>query len=72
MAEVAHKGRELVGLGPGLTPSGDDFLGGLLFAAHSLKTAYPEDFCWGQEVITDLMDWARMQTHSISHAVLAI
>ena len=70
MAEVAHKGRELVGLGPGLTPSGDDFLGGLLFAAHSLKKAYPGDFCWGQEVITDLMGWARMQTHSISHTVL--
>jgi hypothetical protein len=70
MAGIASKGRELVGLGPGLTPSGDDFLGGLLFAAHSLKTAYPGDFCWEQEVLTDLMGWARMQTHSISHTVL--
>jgi hypothetical protein len=70
MAEVASKGRELVGLGPGLTPSGDDFLGGLLFAAHSLKTAYPGDFCWGREVLTDLTGWARKQTHSIGHTVL--
>ena len=71
MAEVARKGRQLVGLGPGLTPSGDDFLGGLLFAAHSLKRAYPGDFCWGREVITDLMGWAYKQTHSISHTVLS-
>ena len=71
MAEVAHKGRELVGLGPGLTPSGDDFLGGLFFAAHSLKRAYPVDFYWGRGVITDLMGWARTQTHSISHTVLS-
>ncbi len=71
MGEAASKGRQLVGLGPGLTPSGDDFLGGLLFAAHSLKTAYPEDFCWGQEVITSLMAWARKQTHCISHIVLS-
>lgn len=70
MGEAASKGRQLVGLGPGLTPSGDDFLGGLLFAAHSLKTAYPEDFCWGREVITGLMAWARKQTHCISHIVL--
>jgi hypothetical protein len=70
MAEVARKGRELVGLGPGLTPSGDDFLGGLLFAAQSLKTAYPGDFCWEQEVITDLTGWARKQTHSISYTIL--
>ena len=71
MAQVAWRSRELVGLGPGLTPSGDDFLGGLLFAAHSLKMAYPGDFHWEQEPITDLMDWARTQTHPISHAILS-
>jgi len=71
LAEVANRGRELVGLGPGLTPSGDDFLGGLLFAAHSLKRAYPGDFFWEQEVITDLIDWARTRTNPISHTVLS-
>jgi hypothetical protein len=70
MAGVARKGRQLVGLGPGLTPSGDDFLGGLLFAAHSLKTAYPYDFNWRDEIVRDLIEWARTQTHPISHAVL--
>jgi len=70
MTEVTRKGRELVGLGPGLTPSGDDFLGGLLFAAHSLKTAYPQEFNWGAELVADLIDWASTQTHPISHAIL--
>ena len=28
--------RGLVGLGPGLTPSGDDFLGGIMIALHAL------------------------------------
>jgi hypothetical protein len=70
MTEVTRRGRELVGLGPGLTPSGDDFLGGLLFAAHSLKTAYPQDFNWEEEPVTDLIDWAYTQTHPISHAIL--
>jgi hypothetical protein len=60
-----------VGLGQGLTPSGDDFLGGLLFAAHSLRTAYPEDFDWENEPIMGLIDWAHAQTHPISHAILS-
>jgi hypothetical protein len=71
MAEVTRRGRELVGLGPGLTPSGDDFLGGLLFAAYSLKSAYPEDFDWEQKPVLGLIDWARTQTHPISHAILS-
>jgi hypothetical protein len=70
MTEVTQRGRELVGLGPGLTPSGDDFLGGLLFAAHSLKRAYPQDFNWEEEPVMDLIDWASTQTHPISHAIL--
>jgi hypothetical protein len=71
MMEITQRGRELVGLGPGLTPSGDDFLGGLLFAAHSLKTAYPEEFDWKDEQIVSLIDWACTQTHPISHALLS-
>jgi hypothetical protein len=70
MTEVTQRGRELVGLGPGLTPSGDDFLGGLLFAAHSLKTAYPQDFNREDEPVMDMIDWASTQTHPISHAIL--
>jgi hypothetical protein len=70
MMEVTRRGRELVGLGPGLTPSGDDFLGGLLFAAHSLKTAYPQALSGEEEPVMDLIHWASTQTHPISHTIL--
>jgi hypothetical protein len=70
ITQVARIGKDLVGLGPGLTPSGDDFLGGMLFAAHSLKMTYPEDFYWEDGVVRDLIDWARTRTNPISHAVL--
>jgi hypothetical protein len=70
ITQVARIGMDLVGLGPGLTPSGDDFLGGMLFAAHSLKMTYPEDFYWEDEIIGDLIDWARTRTNPISHTVL--
>lgn len=70
IAGVAREGRELVGLGAGLTPSGDDFLGGLLFAVHSLPAAYPEKFGWDERPITDLIAWSRAKTNRISHAIL--
>jgi len=36
-----HEAGRLIGLGPGLTPSGDDFLGGFLFTWHHLHKVYP-------------------------------
>jgi len=63
--------RALVGLGPGLTPACDDFLGGLLFAAHWLKKCYHGKFYWDEQPIYDLMDWAKHQTHPISSTILS-
>ena len=56
----------LIGLGAGLTPSGDDFLGGAMIALRAL----------GQPAIADgVADWvlplARTRTHPISFAHLA-
>jgi hypothetical protein len=70
LGQVTQIGRNLIGLGPGLTPSGDDFMGGLLFAAHALKRAYPEEFSWNEEPVREFVDWARLQTNSISHTML--
>jgi hypothetical protein len=70
LGAVIRRGKELVGLGPGLTPSGDDFLGGLLFAGQSLQKAYPENFGWTEETASELLDWADTRTHPISHAIL--
>jgi hypothetical protein len=36
VAVIASAARKLLGLGPGLTPSGDDFLGGMMIALHAI------------------------------------
>jgi len=71
IVDITEVGRDLIGLGPGLTPSGDDFLGGVLFAAHHLKMAYPEEFRWDEQPVMDLIDWSRTRTNPISHAILS-
>lgn len=60
--------RELIGLGAGLTPAGDDFVGGALFAAHHLREAYA--LTWDTQPIDDLLDWSRTQTNVISYTIL--
>ena len=57
--------RQIIGLGPGLTPSGDDFLGGALVALHALGK-------W--DVARTLGDWllplCERATHPVSVAHL--
>ncbi|MCI0475998.1 MAG: DUF2877 domain-containing protein [Anaerolineales bacterium] len=62
--------RDLIGLGKGLTPSGDDFVGGWLFAAHHLRAAYRDAFLWKQRAVDDLLEYARARTNVISYALL--
>ena len=69
--KLTRKGKEMIGLGPGLTPSGDDFLGGLFFAARFLHQTYPEDFRWEEDAVLELLGWARTRTHAISHAIFS-
>jgi hypothetical protein len=71
MVRITQSGLRLVGLGPGLTPSGDDYLGGLLFTAHRLKAAYPTEFSWGAGPVLDFLYRARPQTNRISHTILS-
>jgi hypothetical protein len=62
--EIADR---LIGLGEGLTPSGDDFLGGMFFAFHQLQAAYPES------AIADFRlhpESYRTRTHQISYTLL--
>lgn len=70
LSEIGIRGRELIGLGPGLTPCGDDFLGGILFAAHLLQETYPGKLHAETQSIFNLVQWARNRTHPISHAIL--
>ena len=71
LARVALAGRELIGLGPGLTPAGDDFLGGLFFAAWWLQATYPWAFVFDWRAVGDLLAWAGPHTNRISHTLLA-
>lgn len=64
---AARCGDALVGLGAGLTPSGDDFLGGLLFAANALLTAYPSLRLLYAALSVEAY---RARTHPISFALI--
>jgi hypothetical protein len=70
LSEIESRGRDLIGLGPGLTPCGDDFLGGLLFTAHWLQGAFPGKLHLETKSVLGLVQWARDRTHPISHAIL--
>ena len=57
--------RSLIGLGPGLTPSGDDFIGGIMIALHSLGA--PEI---GRRLWTPARRWAVEAGNPVSLAHL--
>jgi hypothetical protein len=66
----------LVGFGAGLTPSGDDFLGGLLFGANALRTAYPNSPFLGASVPAETyrarthpISWTLLDDHTKGHAI---
>ena len=58
---------KLIGLGNGLTPSGDDFLGGMLFALNQLQVAYPDN---GFTDYAIPLEPYRSRTHPISFTLL--
>jgi hypothetical protein len=61
-----RQAERLVGLGPGLTPSGDDLLGGTLIALRALGWPTAADALAGW-----LLPRARSETHTISYAHLS-
>lgn len=69
-ARVLLQCQGLVGLGPGLTPAGDDFVGGLLFAAWHLQRVYPGCVRWDGSAVDSLLRSARTETNVISHCIL--
>lgn len=56
---------DLVGWGPGLTPLGDDFLGGVLFALNAAQEP------WVDEERPRLMAWAQDRTSKLSLTLLS-
>lgn len=82
----AHELTPLLGLGPGLTPSGDDAVGGVIIALHLLGLAGLRDALWAQLVpllplATNRISIAHMQAaaegygheavHGLVNAILA-
>jgi len=76
-AEILQKAGSLVGLGEGLTPSGDDFLGGMLYCIHHLKTIYPfltvppnqGAFIEGVKQRTNLISYSLLKDNALGHAL---
>ena len=68
--DVFNSGLRIIGLGPGLTPAGDDFMGGLLFAIHQLRRAYPGWIQWGIAGRNAFLKRAQTSTNQISYTIL--
>ena len=58
----------LIGLGEGLTPSGDDFTGGLLFCIYHLQRLYPALLMFFDSAA--IVDRSRLRTNPISYTML--
>lgn len=67
---VLKQADALIGLGEGLTPSGDDFLGGLFFACFLLSYSYPSLHLWKPDDLPGWIDAHRSHTNQISFALL--
>ena len=61
---------ELIGLGEGLTPSGDDFIGGLLFCVMTLQHTYAPLHNVRATDLTRFLERAKSRTHVISFTML--
>lgn len=68
---VLKLSEQLIGLGPGLTPSGDDCVGGLIFMARHLKAAYPQEDWWRGGDAGGFLIRSKAMTSWISHVLLA-
>lgn len=70
LQSVLQLADQLIGLGPGLTPSGDDFIGGLIFMSFHLNATYPAERWWGSGDIGGLLARSELMTTQISHVLL--
>lgn len=62
---IANATKKLIGLGPGLTPSGDDFLGGMMIALHAIGREEAATALW-----TAASPHVEVRTNAISAAHL--
>ena len=70
MPRLLQAANALVGLGEGLTPSGDDFLGGLLFCINTMQRLYPDFIYLDSSAQSLFIASAGKRTHLISFTQL--
>lgn len=70
LAGVWEAASRLIGLGPGLTPAGDDFVGGLLFAIEQVARAHPGRVHRDHARRRAFLEHVRTATNQISYAIL--
>ena len=61
---------DLIGLGEGLTPSGDDFIGGMLFGVATLHEVYGLPARIPSDALRRFLATAQQRTNRISHTLL--
>ena len=76
---MIHYAKALVGFGEGLTPSGDDFLGGFFFSMRLFNQYYPKavnipictysDFIHQSNTCTNLISYTILKDHAGGHTV---
>ena len=62
--------RGLIGLGPGLTPSGDDFLAGFILAGAIWRERLGEPVKLTKDIAAMVRKWAQGRTTAVSRAML--
>ena len=68
--EIARAAGALIGLGPGLTPSGDDYLAGVSFAARLLAAAEPSLGPRGRTIRQAIRQAIQGRTNRVSASLL--
>ena len=68
--KILRMAEDLIGIGEGLTPSGDDFIGGLLFSGFILREIYPQYLGFTPSDVELFLDKSRGQTNLISYTIL--
>lgn len=69
--KIRNSASSLIGLGPGLTPSGDDYLAGLLLSLTAALTIRPKSFELAQNALRKtIIDFAPRLTNDISSQML--
>lgn len=69
-SRILGASEELIGLGEGLTPSGDDFAGGLLFSSYVLSECFAQYRAFARLDVVGFLERSSKRTNRISHTIL--